>query len=184
VKVPLVYTNVALRDWKAFQRLGVSTVTAPGSYFFRMMLDFPVDLGDYRSSRTPVEPAVVKLLRTPCQPGLPARDQHRAGRAELLATPFDSFERNLRDQMRRMLGPGGFDPARDITAITVNRWSHGYTYEYNSLWDADWPEDQQPCVIARQPFGRITIANADAGAFAYTDAAIDQAWRAVRELPG
>lgn len=183
VKVPLVYTNVAVRDWKAFQRLGVSQIVAPGSYFFRMTLDFPVDMGDYRSPHTPDEPAVVKLFRTPCQPGLPSRDQHRAGRAELLATPFDTFERKLRDQMGRMLGPGGFDPARDITAITVNRWSHGYTYEYNSLWDGPWAEDQQPCVIARKPFGRITIANADAGAFAYTNSAIDQAWRAVQELP-
>ncbi len=183
VKVPLVYTNVAVRDWKSFQRLGVSEIIAPGSYFFRMSLDFPVDMGDYRSSRTPAEPAVVKLFRTPCQPGLPARDQHRAGRTELLATSFDTFERNVRDQMSRMLGAGGFDPARDITAITVNRWSHGYTYEYNSLWDVPWPEDQQPCVVARKPFGRITIANADAGAFAYTNSAIDQAWRAVQELP-
>lgn len=183
VKVPLVYTNVALRDWNPFQRLGVSDITAPGSYFFRMSLDFPVDLGDYRSSGTPAEPAVVKLFRTPCQPGLPARDQHRAGRTELLNTTFETFERNLRDQMGRMLGAGGFDAARDIAAITVNRWSHGYTYEYNSLWDGPWAEDQQPCVIARRPFGRITIANADAGAFAYTNSAIDQAWRAVRELP-
>lgn len=184
VKVPLVYTNVALRDWKAFQKLGVSQVGVPGGYFYRLSLDWPVDLGEYRSPRTPDEPIVVKLFRTPCQPGLPSRDQHRAGRAELLSTPFETFERSVRDQMGRILGPGGFDPARDITAITVNRWSHGYTYEYNSLWDGPWPDDQQPCVIARKPFGRITIANADAGAFAYTNAAIDQAWRAVQELPG
>lgn len=183
VKVPLVYTNVAIRDWKAFQRLGVSQIVAPGGYFYRMSLDFPVDMGDYRSSRTPEEPAVVKLFRTPCKPGLPSREQHRAGRAELFATPFDTFERNLRDQMSRALGGGGFDPSRDITAITVNRWSHGYAYEYNSLWDGPWAEDQQPCVIARKPFGRITIANSDAGAFAYTNSAIDQAWRAVQELP-
>jgi spermidine dehydrogenase len=38
--------------------------------------------------------------------------------------------------------------------------------------------------VARKPFGRITIANADAGAYAYTDGAIDQAWRAVQELQG
>lgn len=183
VKVPLVYTNVALRDWRAFQRLGVSEVTAPGSYFYRMSLDFPVDLGDHRSSHAPEEPAVVKLFRTPCHPGMPARDQHRAGHTELLATPFEVFELKLRDQMSRMLGAGGFDPARDITAITVNRWSHGYAYEYNSLWDGPWAEGEQPCEIARRPFGRITIANSDAGAFAYTNSAIDQAWRAVRELP-
>ena len=83
-----------------------------------------------------------------------------------------------------MLSGGGFDPARDIEAITVNRWPHGYAYEYNSLWDPDWPESDRPCVVGRRPFGRITIANSDAAAYAYTDAAIDQAYRAVRELYG
>ena len=50
------------------------------------------------------------------------------------------------------------------------------------LYDPDWPADQQPCVIGRQPFGRISIANSDAEAFAYTNAAIDQAYRAVNEV--
>ena len=79
---------------------------------------------------------------------------------------------------------GGFDPARDIEAITVNRWPHGYGYEYNPLFDPDWPEDQRPNVIGRKRFGRITIANTDSAATAYTDAAIDQAYRAVNELLG
>ena len=93
------------------------------------------------------------------------------------------MERNIRDQLARMLGPGGFDPARDISAITVNRWPHGYAYEYNSLFDDFWLEGgETPCEVARQPFGRIAIANADAGAYAYTDGAIDQAWRAVGEI--
>mgnify|MGYP001267706873 FL=1 len=98
--------------------------------------------------------------------------------------PFEVFERNARDQLTRILGAGGFDADRDIAGITVNRWAHGYTYEYNSLWDPVVPEEQQPCVIGRQRFGRIAIANADAGAFAYTNGAIDQAERAVRELLG
>lgn len=182
-KVPMVYANAALRSWRAFQKLGVSDVSAPGGYFVHAFLDFPVDLGEYQSSHSPEEPAVVKLVRTPCQPGLPSRDQHRAGRTELLSTPFETFERNLRDQLGRMLGPGGFDPANDITAITVNRWSHGYAYEYNSLWDESWEDDQRPCVVGRQRLGRIAIANADSDAYAYTNCAIDQAWRAVNELP-
>ena len=103
----------------------------------------------------------------------------------MLATPFSTYERNIRDQLARALGPGGgFDPAKDILAITVNRWAHGYAYEYPALWEHPWPPDQRPNVMARKPFGRITIANSDAGAHAYTDGAIDQAYRAVQELIG
>jgi spermidine dehydrogenase len=183
-KVPLVYTNVALNNWRALQKAGVSHVYAPGSYWVNTFLDFPVDLGAYLAPRTPDAPAVVKMVRTPCKPGSPSRVQHRAGREELLQTPFETFERSVRDQLARMFGPAGFDPAGDITAITVNRWPHGYTYEYNSLWDGPWADGEEPCVVGRRQFGRITIANADAGAFAYTNSAIDQAWRAVEELLG
>ncbi len=182
VKVPLVYTNVAIRNWKALAKLGVQSVYAPAGYFSSIRLDFPVSLGGYQFARSPDEPVVLHLQRTPCSPGLPARAQHRAGRAELLATPFETFERNIRDQLGRALAAGGFDPARDIAGITVNRWPHGYAYEYNSLWDPVWPDDQQPCVIGRQQFGRISIANSDAGAYAYANCAIDQAYRAVSEV--
>jgi spermidine dehydrogenase len=122
------------------------------------------------------------MVRTPCQPGLPERDQNRAGQHDIFITSFEVFERNIRDQLARILGPGGFDPATDITAITVNRWPHGYAYEYNQLFDPEWPQGEQPHVIGRARFGRIAIANSDSGAAAYTDSAIDQAYRAVQEL--
>ena len=125
---------------------------------------------------------LVHLVRVPVAPGLPEREQHRVGRRDILETSFETFERNIRDQLDRMLGPGSFDAKRDITAITVNRWPHGYAYEYNPLFDPDWPPGEAPHVIGRAGFGRITIANSDAGAAAYTDSAIDQAHRAVLEL--
>jgi spermidine dehydrogenase len=150
VKVPLVYTNVVIRDWTSFQKLGVSFIYAPGSFHSEMNLDLPVSIGNYNCPRRPEESIVVHMQRVPCRPGLPARDQHRAGRIDLFNTSFETFERNIRDQMARTLGAGGFDPARDIAAITVNRWPHGYAYEYNSLWDKFWLEGgEQPCVIAR-----------------------------------
>ncbi|MEP6643149.1 MAG: NAD(P)-binding protein [Acidobacteriaceae bacterium] len=182
-KVPLLYTNVALRNWTSFEKLGASSIYAPGSYHSYMALDLPVSIGEYKCSQKPEEPIVIHMMKTPCKPGLPARNQHLLGRMELYGTSFETMERNIRDQMARTLGPGGFDPARDITAITVNRWSHGYAYEYNSLWDKFWLEGGEiPCEVARKPFGRLAIANADAGAYAYTDCAIDQAYRAVEEL--
>ena len=182
-KVPLLYTNVALRNWTAFQKLGAMAVYAPSMYHTYFRLDLPVSIGDYRCSTQPDQPIVIHMLKTPCKPGLPARDQHRMGRIELFTTDFETIERKIREQLARTLGPGGFDPARDIAAITVNRWPHGYAYEYNSLWDKFWLEGGElPCEVARKPFGRIAIANADAGAYAYVDGAIDQAWRAVQEI--
>jgi spermidine dehydrogenase len=152
-------------------------------YHTSMNLDQPANIGDYKPQpESPDEPILVHMLRTPCQPGLSAREQQRAGHYDLLATTFETFERNIRDQLVRVLGSGGFDSARDIEAITVNRWPHGYAYEYNPLWDPDWSEGKRPCDIARRPFGRITIANSDAAAAAYTDQAIDQSYRAVQEL--
>ena len=182
VKTPLVYTSVALRNWTAFQKLGVVGGEAPGGYFSYFHLNPAVDVGGVTAERSPDKPILLHMVRTPCLPGLPEHDQNRAGRGELLATPFETFEREVRDQLGRALGPGGFDPARDITAITVNRWPHGYSPEFNPLWDADLPEDQQPNVIGRARFGRITIANSDSGRAAYTDSAINQAHRAVGEL--
>jgi spermidine dehydrogenase len=182
VKAPLVYTHVALRNWTAFHRLGVHHIVAPGSYHTYTALDFPVSLGGYQFPSNPEEPMVLFMLRTPCQPGLSERDQHRAGRVELLQTPFATFERNIRDQLARMLGGAGFDVVRDIEGITVNRWAHGYAFEPNSLFDPDWKEEEKPWVIGRKRFGNIAIANSDAGADAYTNVAIDQAHRAIIEL--
>jgi len=182
VKTPLVYTSVALANWTAFERLGLAGAMAPGSYHTSFRLNWPVDIGGYATERSPQKPILVHMTRTPCQPGLTEFDQNRAGRAELLVTPFETFERNIRDQLGRTLADGGFDPARDITAITVNRWPHGYAPEYNPLFQPDLPPAQQPNVIARARFGAIAIANSDAGRAAYTDSAIDQAFRAVNEL--
>jgi spermidine dehydrogenase len=181
VKEPFIYTHVAIRNWTAFHKLGISQIVSPGSYHSLTKLDFPVSLGEYQFPKDPKEPMVLFMLRTPCQPGLPRRQQYKMGRYELIATEFSTFERNIREQLNRMLAPAGFDSGRDIAAITVNRWAHGYAYEYESLFDKDWKPEERPCVIGRKKFGRISIANSDSAASAYTDAAIDQAYRAVQE---
>jgi len=182
VKTPLVYTSVALRNRQAFDALRVHRIYAPGGYHTYFHLNPHVDIGNYESPKSARDPILVHMVRTPCKPGLPEHDQNRAGRAELLSTPFETFERNIREQLARTLGAGGFDPARDITAITVNRWPHGYAPEYNPLFDPDVPETERAHVIGRAQFGRITIANSDSGGGAYTDSAIDQGHRAVMEL--
>ncbi len=182
VKTPLVYTSVALRNRRAFDKLKLYRVYAPGSYHTYFHLNPHVNVGAYEGPTSPDDPVLLHMVRTPCQHGLPEHDQNRLGRSELLAASFETFERNIRDQLGRTLKDGGFDPARDITAITVNRWPHGYAPEYNPLFDPELPENERPYVVGRARFGRITIANSDSGGGAYTDSAINQGHRAVMEL--
>ncbi len=186
VKGPLVYTSVGVKNWTAWQKLGISIINAPGMYHSTASLTEAVSLGDLKHPQTPEEPVILHLVKAMAAPGKPRREQHRLGRAELLATTFETFERNIRDQLARSLGAGGFDPARDIVAITVNRWPHGYAYTYNSLYDPmEWvftASDQRPCVIGRQPYGLIAIANSDAGASPHTDTALFEAHRAVGDV--
>jgi spermidine dehydrogenase len=188
VKTPILYTNVALRNWRAWKEMGIGAFISPTSYHVNAMLDFPVSLGDYDFARTPDDPIVVHMERFPYgrAAGLSKADRLRAGRYELLSTSFEEIEASIRGQLGEALAPGGFDANRDIAGITVNRWAHGYAYDYDPLHDdfyESWDDPRYPHVQARQPFGRIVIANADADANAMLESAVEQAYRAVNELP-
>ena len=185
VKRPILYTNVALRNWKAWKKLEVGAVVAPGSYHIIAMLDFPVSLGGYSFVKGPDDPIVVHMERFPHRnnEGLTPDEQHRAGRHELLSTSFETIERSIREQLGSMLSSGGFDPAREIEGITVNRWAHGYSKGSNPLFDAYSRRDPSaPHRRARKPFGRIAIANSDAAARAMLESAVEEAYRAITEL--
>lgn len=188
VRAPLVYTNVLIRNWRALAELGVDRLYCPGSFFHNVTFTHAVSFGDYRFSTSPDDPVVLHLNHVPLQPGLPAAEQFRAGRQALLETRFETFERNVRDQLGRMLAPGGFDPARDIKGITVNRWPHGYAYSVDkpsgdvAWWPEWWPHEQRPWIDARQRIGNIAFAGTDAAANAMTESAIEEAHRAVHSL--
>jgi spermidine dehydrogenase len=181
--MPLVYVNVAIRDWHSFVKLGVHDIYSPCAYFSNVKLDYPVALGGYRNPRAPNEPMLLHMEHIPLTPnkGLSNVQQFRLGRQILLSTPFEEYERRIADQLDRMLGPGGFRSERDISAITVNRWPHGYAYSADSLFDPQ-STGPAPYMIARRRRGNVAIANSDAGWNSYTHEAIDQAWRAVNEL--
>ena len=183
VKYPLVYTKVVIRNWQSFQKLGVHEIYAATLPYSRIKLDYPVSMGGYDHPRDPTQPIGLHMVYVPTSPnsGMNARDQARAGRGKLYGQTFEQLEAQLRDQLQRMLGPGGFEHERDILAITVNRWSHGYASFSNSLFDkAD--ESEALMKLAKKPVGHVSIANSDAAWSAYAHAAIDEAYRAVGEI--
>jgi spermidine dehydrogenase len=178
IKMPLVFVQVALRRWQAIQRSGVAAAYCPGSPFQFVQMDFPVHMGGQAPSAGPNAPVSLLMIRMPCPPLIEATvpDLLRAGRAELLGTSYETFEQQVVAQLQGMYGQQGFDAPRDIAAITVNRWPHGY------VWEEAQYQGQAASTLAARRHGRIAIANADAMGRAYTDAAIDAAWQAVRDL--
>jgi spermidine dehydrogenase len=182
-KVALVSTNVLLRNGKALEKVGAARFYSPGR-FHSTAFGYGRSLGDHQQDWDPKKPMVLHMIASPGSEVASgsARERYREGRERLVAMTFTDYEREVREHLAGMLAGGGFDPARDILAITVNRWPHGYTYERDPLSDPEWLEGQAPHEIGRQRFGRIAIASADAAAYSYVDGAIDQAHRAVTEL--
>ena len=186
VKHPLVLTNVLIRNTEALDRLGIDAVDCPGRLHGSLFTFRGINTGGYRHDIDDSGPVSLVFWGTISPPpeAIDVKAQLRASRAAMLQLGFEDYEREVRTVLDGLLGPAGFNVARDVLAITVNRWPHGYAYEYLDLWDEDWAPGEAPHEIARQPFGGIAIANSDAGASAYTHVAIDEAYRAVTELPG
>ena len=185
-KTPQCFINVALNNWRAIKKAGYNRIYAPGAFLTNIWMDFPVSMGGYRFTSDPDEPTLIQVFHIPTATDEydNLMDQARGGRYRLLSMTFDDFEREIINQLDAIWGPYGFRASRDISAITVNRWPHGYAHEYLSLWDhpdvaIDGPE--APHVIGRAQLGRISIANSDSEASAYVDAAMKAAWRAVQE---
>jgi spermidine dehydrogenase len=182
-KIPFVIGSFAIRNWRAFAEAGIHSAYTPGDvYFKRLSLDFPVSMGDYHYSKGPDEPIVISAWYSPTTRGLPAKDQYRAGRAKLMQMSYDDFEKDIYSHLDGMLGPHGFDAERDIAAITLNRWPHGYAYEYEGIGvSGEYGRHNGPHIAGRAQLGRISIANSDSEAYAYVQGAIDAADRAVNE---
>jgi len=182
VKVPLTYTKVLIPNWRAFADQGMDFAYYTGGFFKQAELAYPVSIGDYKFGTSPDDPMVVHMCYVPYFADIKGPDQWRAGRRKLLETPFSEFESQVRNQLDQALGGAGFDAGRDIHAITVNRWAHGYSYGTGLTWEPEYAsEEDKPWVKGRKQFGRISIANSDAGAAANTNSAITHGYRAVQE---
>lgn len=183
VKMPFVAAQVCFRNGKPFQDLGSASFYFPG----RMLHDAMVwgrSLGKHQQELDAGDPMTMYFIGPWIEPhsGLPPQEQHRQGRYKMLALTFEDYEREIREQINSLFASSGFDMREEIVGITVNRWPHGYSRQYNSVSDPDYTDGQRPHEIARKRFGNISIANSDAGYVALVNIAIDEGLRAADEL--
>ncbi|OFX12851.1 MAG: hypothetical protein A2516_06155 [Alphaproteobacteria bacterium RIFOXYD12_FULL_60_8] len=184
VKIPYVFATVLVKNWRAIKKSGIGGAYCPTAFFHLFQTAYPVNMGAYKATENPDEPMPITLIRVPVPEDrdIAPRDQFRQGRMEILSQTFEDFEAEIHSQLNGMFGAHGFNAAKDIEAITLNRWPHGYAYTYFSLWDNGDTIESGPHQKARKRFGRIAIANSDAGANSWLDVGIVQGLRAVKEL--
>lgn len=186
IKRPMVCVNVSLKDGRAIASSGVSQAYLPGRMLQLVNLVTGINTGSYSGQWNPEEPCVLHFfaaMGAENPEGLSISQQNQAGRLRLLEMDFADFEAEVNTVLSGIWGSAGLDPSQDIQAITVNRWPHGYARDRADLEDPQWLASPGPYEIGRKTFGNVAIANSDAGADAYTHTAIDQAWRAIQELP-
>lgn len=173
-KSPLQYTTVGLRNWRAMKERGIGLAMSPGNMHQAVLMDFPVSMGGYEYTKTPNDPCVIQMISCPYGEtvGAPRLEQYREARFRMLSLQFSDYEKEIREHLSGMLPKEHFDFDRDVESISVNRWAHGYT--------TGGPGNSTE--IGRQPFGRITIANADSAPGADAKTAMMMAYRAVNEL--
>ncbi len=181
MRIPLFYSTVGLKNWRAMKEMEIGVAISPGNMHQVVLMDFPVSMGGYHYTRTPDDPCAILMVGCPFGEtvGAPPIEQFREARYRMLSLQFEDYEKEIREHLTGMLPKGSFEFDRDVESITVNRWSHGYGYRGTALFDSDLPE---MVMKGRKPFGRITIANIDSGLSSYIHVAIDQAFRAVKEL--
>ncbi len=174
-----LYINVLLKHWRPIADIGAFEMFWPEGYCTWMHVSDPLSVGDYRPEYHPDKPTILSMYKYIHKRGLDPGEQMKLGRYEMERKSFEEYEREIRSELNHVLGAHGFDAARDIAGLTVNRWGHGYNY-----FKEPGPKEtleSPPYRTGRRKLGRISFAGADAGGTPWTQAALAQAFRAVHE---
>ncbi len=179
---PALIVNVALTNWRFLYRLGITAADWFGKGFgFSANIRQPMVVGSYRQPFDPDKPTVLTFYTGLYTAGMPLREQTVQGRWRLFSTPFADYERQIRAQMVRQFGSAGFDPARDIAGIVLNRWGHarraqppGFYFGRNGV--------MAPREIIERGFGRVAIGHSELNGHQSVGGAIQQGYRAAEHI--
>jgi len=179
IYAPVVWANVALNNAAAYDKADPPFMTVLSGRRASLMVAYDkMNEAGWSQRRDPSRPVVLGLSVPYFYPGESAETQATKGRFELLAAPFSVFETAIRHDLSAILGPFGFDHHRDIAAISVSRWGHGYLMPTPGFLTG--PDRRK----AAEPFGRIAFAHTDLDGFCHVTGAAGQGVRAAREVLG
>jgi spermidine dehydrogenase len=178
---PVLVANVALRNWRFLARLGVAAAIWSGGFGYTCNIRRPMVVGGKSAPLDPDKPIVMTFYAPVPGPGPDAATQGATGRALLLSSSFADYERQIREQMNEMFAAAGFDAARDIAGIILNRWGHAYLAPEPGFRFGRGGRPAPPDVI-REPVGRIAIGHSELRGHQYWSGAAGEGRRAVELL--
>lgn len=176
---PVLTVNVAVRNWRFFEKLGISVARWFEGFGWHLCARRNMTLGGERSPLTPDSPMMLTFYVPVLFPGEPAATQGALARQKIFETPFVDYERQVRQQMTDMFASVGFDARRDIAGIVVNRWGHAYFAPPPGFFygkDGGKPASD----IIRTPHGRIVFAHSELHGRMSMRFAVDEGTRGAR----
>ena len=178
---PALVVNVALTNWRFLHRLG-----APCARWFDDEFGFSCNIrramvaGEALPPMSPDQPIVLTFYMGLYALGSTLREQISSGRARLLETTYADYERLIRRQMTRLFASAGFDAARDVAGIILNRWGHARLVQPPGFY---FGRDGKPSVreVVGKGYGRIAIGHSELNGHQSATGAMAQGSRAAEQ---
>lgn len=171
---PVLVVNVALRNWRFLDRLGVAAVRwFEGLGWWTSLRRNLVLDGKETQPLDPNKPVVLTQYIPITVPGVPFPEQCTEARMALFAMTYEEIAEQVRDQFTKMFAPYGFDADRDIAEIVANRQGHAYFVAYPGFFFGK-DGKPSPMEVLRKPFNRIAFSHSElSGAQMWETAALE-----------
>lgn len=180
---PMMIINVAVRNWRFMENLGVASVRWFGDdlgWFTTLRRQMILD-GEEPMPLDPDKPTVLTMYNSFGIPGLPVDQQTVSARMRMFALSYADVEKKVKEQFTKMFAAGGFDANRDIAGIVLNRHGHAYVVTPPGFF---FGKDGQPAPsdIIRKPHGRIGFAHAELLGYQMWEGAVNEGERAAEQM--
>jgi spermidine dehydrogenase len=178
---PILVVNVAVHNWNAFAKLGVSAAHWFDGFGFFVNIRQPMRIGGVPVPLDPAKPAMLTLYVGFPQAGVPIAVQTSGARTMLFNTTYADFELQIRRQLQRMFGGAGFNAKRDIAGIVINRWGHAYIAPQPGFYFGT-AGTAAPLEVIRERFGRIAFGHSELSGRQSWGRAAQESRRALRQV--
>lgn len=160
---PVLVVNVALRNWRFLDALGISAARWFEGFGAFCSIRRPMIVDEATQPFDPEKPTVLTLYVPFNFPGHPIATQGSLGRHSLLSKSYADYEAEIIGQMNVMFAAAGFDAARDVAGIVLNRWGHAYIAPQPGFYFGQ-NGAPAPKEVVKEGFGRIQFGHSELGA--------------------